>query len=175
MDGKINGDPSEPLVIPGVSTITWLGDPVRKWMMLYGGDFPDVLLLDTAAANQTRGPLRVRFADFPWGPWSPAQEYLSPGAPDKPGTPYGPGGFMFHTDCVDTSAAKCTKSDPVRPADSFLPGCPTITPQFDIGRMYGVNIIDPYTQPSGTGLDVTWNFSTWNPYGVLLMRSHVEP
>ncbi|HEX3595614.1 MAG TPA: hypothetical protein VHU80_10940, partial [Polyangiaceae bacterium] len=150
---------------------------VHKWILLYGGDVPDALPLDPNAANAqgTRGPLRVRFADWPWGPFSPAVEYLSPGSPNTAGEPYGPGGFLFHYACIDQPGAACTRTDPVRPADSYLPGCPTPATQLDIGRLYGVNIIDAYTQPSTDGgLAITWNVSTWNPYGVVLMRSRIS-
>jgi hypothetical protein len=76
---------------------------------------------------------------------------------------------------VDEPGAACTRTDPVRPADSYLPGCPTPATQLDIGRLYGVNIIDAYTQPSTDGgLAITWNVSTWNPYGVVLMRSRIS-
>jgi hypothetical protein len=51
-----------------------------------------------------------------------------------------------------------------------------VTPvfQLDMGRLYGVDIIDAYTQadPEG-GLAVTWSVSTWNPYSAVLMRSRV--
>jgi hypothetical protein len=178
MDGKRNGSPSEPIIVVNQFAMSWLGPPVNKWMMIYGGDVPDNLLLDPNAANAqgTRGPLRVRFADWPWGPFSPAQTYLSPGNPVNRGDPYGPGGFLFNTACLDQPDAPCAHTDPLRPADSMLPGCPTPPVQLDIGRLYGVNIIDAYTQPSPDGgLVVTWNVSTWNPDGVVLMRSRVAP
>jgi hypothetical protein len=178
MDGKRNGSPSEPTILVNQFTVSWLGPPVNKWMMIYGGDVPDSLLLDPNAANAqgTRGPLRVRFADWPWGPFSPAQILLSPGSPGNRGDAYGPGGFLYHTACLDQPDAPCARTDPVRPIDSLLPGCPTPPVQLDIGRLYGVNIIDAYTQPSPEGgLVVTWNVSTWNPYGVVLMRSLVAP
>jgi hypothetical protein len=178
MDGKRNGSPSEPLIVVNQFAMSWLGPPVNKWMMIYGGDVPDNMLLDPNAANGqgTRGPLRVRFADWPWGPFSPAQLYFSPGSPTSRGDPYGPGGFLFHTACLDQPDAPCAHTDPLRPADSMLPGCPTPAVQLDIGRLYGVNIIDAYTQPSPEGgVMVTWNVSTWNPYGVVLMRGRVAP
>jgi hypothetical protein len=178
MDGKRNGNPSEPLVVVNQFAMSWLGPPVNKWMMIYGGDVPDNLLIDPNAANAqgTRGPLRVRFADWPWGPFSPPQIYLSPGSPTNRGDPYGPGGFLFNTACLDQPDAPCARTDPVRPADTMIPGCPTPAVQLDIGRLYGANIIDAYTQPSPEGgLVVTWNVSTWNPYGVVLMRSRVAP
>lgn len=174
MDGKVGGDPSDTLLIPNAMGVSWVGAPVNKWVMLYGGDIPDVLLLDANSQRDTRGPIRVRFADRPWGPWTPAQIHLDPGSPKEPGALYGPGGFLYHNECVDQAGMACAKTDPVRPADSYLPGCPMLSPQLDIGRMYGVNIIDAYTRTSGSGLDIAWNVSTWNPYAVLLLRSHIE-
>ena len=97
------------------------------------------------------------------------------GKPDQVGAPYGPGGFLFHNGCRNTDDPKCAATDPVRPLDSFVPGCLSVTPQLDIGRMYGLNIIDAHTKPSGSGLDIYWNVSTWNPYAVMLMRTHVDP
>src|SRR5262249_37391958 len=126
--------------------------------------------------RRTRGPLRVRFADRPWGPFSPAEEYLAPGSPSVPGDPYGPGGFLYHDECVDQPGEPCARTDPVRPADTYVPGCPTPATQLDIGRLYGSNIIDAYTQPSPDGgLLVRFNVSTWNPYGVVLMQARVAP
>ena len=46
--------------------------------------------------------------------------------------------------------------------------------------MYGANIIDAYTRAvpaeSGPGpaADVFWNVSTWHPYSVVLVRTHIE-
>jgi hypothetical protein len=178
MDGKRNGSPSEPIDVVNQYTLSWLGPPVSKWIMLYGGDVPDQLLLDPNGTDEkaTRGPLRVRFADWPWGPFSPAVEYLSPGSPTTAGDPYGPGGFLFHYSCQDRPGAACTRTDPVRPAESYLPGCPSAAVELDIGRLYGVNVIDAYTRPSSDGgLTLTWNVSTWNPYGVVLMQSRITP
>jgi hypothetical protein len=178
MDGKRNGSPSEPISLVNQFAISWLGPPVRKWIMLYAGDVPDALLLDPNGPDEqrTRGPVRVRFADWPWGPFSPAADYLSPGSPNEPGDPYGPGGFLFHYACADQPGAPCARTDPLRPIESYVPGCPTPATQLDVGRLYGVNILDAYTQPSTEGgLVVTWNASTWNPYGVVLMQSRIAP
>jgi hypothetical protein len=66
------------------------------------------------------------------------------------------------------------KSDPHRPLDTALDGCPFAFP--DPGRMYAPNIIDNYTRPNAAGgLDVFWNLSTWNPYAVLLFKTSVAP
>lgn len=82
---------------------------------------------------------------------------------------------MFCTNCVDTGDALLHAIRSRSPRDSYLPGCPTVTPPLDIGRLYGVNILVPYTHASGDGVDMLWNFSTWNPYRVMLARTHLRP
>jgi hypothetical protein len=178
MDGQVGGDPHEALPIPNQTAINWLGPPVNKWMMLYGGDVPDALLSDPANARPgpEPGSIRVRFADFPWGPWSPAVPHFSPGDPAVAGDPYGPGGFLYDNQCVDQGSLTCTPSDPSRPGDIFNPNCAPPPVQTDIGRLYGSNIIDAYTRPDHHGgIDVFWNLSTWNPYGVMLAKTNVRP
>ena len=44
------------------------------------------------------------------------------------------------------------------------------------GLVYGANLIDAYTGPDGEGaVELVWNVSTWNPYGVLFLRTRVAP
>jgi hypothetical protein len=176
LDGVVGGDPTEVLPIVDQMAIAWLPAPVAKWVMLYGGDLADYLLTDPA--NDRPGPapgsIRIRFADHPWGPWTPPVPHLVPGDPLVAGTPYGPGGFLFHTGCTSDGAATCAASDPSRPPDVFLPGCPSFAAAFDIGRLYAPNIIDAYTRANDAGgVDFTWNVSTWNPYGVVVLRTTV--
>jgi len=46
----------------------------------------------------------------------------------------------------------------------------------DRGRFYGVNVIAEYSRPDGAGgVDLFWNVSTWNPYGVVLLRTKLRP
>jgi hypothetical protein len=91
------------------------------------------------------------------------------------GAPWGPGGVLFHDQCVDVGDAVCAPGDPRRPPDFFLPGCPSFAAAFDVGRFYGPNVIDVYTRAAGpTAMDLFWNVSTWNPYAVILMRSRIE-
>jgi hypothetical protein len=91
------------------------------------------------------------------------------------GDPWGPGGVLFHNLCVDAGADPCAPGDPRRPPDFFLPGCPSFAAAFDIGRFYGPNVIAEYTRAAGdTAAELTWNVSTWNPYGVVLMRSRID-
>ena len=120
--------------------------------------------------------VQIRFAEQPWGPWTPPVPVLAPGAPDRPSTPYGPGGVLFHEDCEDAPGAPCAKSDPKRPLSGFLPGCLSVPFFHDRGRFYGTNLIAEYTRPDGDGgVDLYWNISTWNPYGVVLVRTKLRP
>jgi hypothetical protein len=177
LDGVENGNPDESEPIVNQMTVSWLGPPLDKWVMLYGGDTSDALLYDptcTRAAGLTGG-IVMRFADYPWGPWSPAQPHLLPGDPHRVGDAYGPGGIMFHPDCLDKGKARCLRPDPQSTADALLPGClgPRTAP--DPGRLYGTEIIDSYTAPNGDdGLDMFWNVSTWNPYDVVLMKTTIR-
>jgi hypothetical protein len=175
LDGVTGGNPQEQLAIVNQMSVSYLGEPVNKWMMLYGGDLADAFLADPAHSHSPTGAIMVRFAENPWGPWSAPAPHLVPGAPNVVGDPYGPGGFLFHFACVDQSSALCARTDPTRPLDIFNPGCSPPPFPFDIGRLYGSAIIDAYTRCSGDGLDVFWAASTWNPYGVTLLKSHITP
>ncbi len=176
LDGAVGGSPHEAQPVVNQLTVAWIGAPVNKWMMLYGGDLADYLLPDPAAQRlgPVPGAIRIRWADHPWGPWTAAEPHLGPGDPAVPGNQWGPGGVLFHDACVDTGTAVCAPSDPTRPPDFFLPGCPSFGAAFDVGRFYAPSIIDPYTRPAGpNAVDVFWNVSTWNPYAVVLMKTRV--
>jgi hypothetical protein len=177
LDGVVGGSPVEEQPLVNQFTISWVGGSIRKWVMLYGGNIGDYLLVDPAHARPGDGPgsVRIRFADHPWGPWSPSKPHLLEGTPADVGTPLGPGGVLFHPLCVDRPGAPCARSDEVRPVDFYF-GCTPIGKTFDNGFFYGANIIDAYTQSDGgDGMYVYWNVSTWNPYGVLFLRSTLRP
>lgn len=178
MDGIPNGSPDDDVPFPNQTAISWLGPPVHKWMMLYGGG-GGVLSggnVDPPATGDAPGSIRVRFADQPWGPWTPSVAHLDPGTPTTVGAPYGPGGFIFHPTCVDRPGAPCARSDATRPPDFLLPGCPEIGKTFDTGILYAPNVIDAWTRGDGAGgLDVYWSVSVWNPYAVPLLRTNVQP
>ncbi|MET0389325.1 MAG: hypothetical protein ABW321_25350, partial [Polyangiales bacterium] len=174
LDGEVGGSPSEELGLVGIYGVTWLPAPVNKWIMTYGGDFADYLMSNTIETRSIRAPgaIMARFADHPWGPWSPPEPLLRPGHGADVGTPYGPGGILYSPDCVDTELAHCAPSDPHRPLDSFLAGCPRTLP--DPGRLYSPYVLDEYTQPNAEGgLDMVWDVSTWNPYAVHLIRTKI--
>jgi hypothetical protein len=123
-----------------------------------------------------RGAIRIRFADHPWGPWSPAAPHLAPGDFRTPGDLYGPGGLMFHPGCVDQPGLACADPDPHRPLDAFDPACASILGRFDLGILYAPNVIDSWSRPDGLGgFDLYWNVSIWNPYAVPLYRTKLLP
>ena len=86
-------------------------------------------------------------------------------------------GWLHLQPCLlDQPPAVCAPSDPTRPLDYFLPGCPGGGRALDTGILYAPNIIDAYTRSDGAGgLDVFWNVSVWNPYLVALLRTNVKP
>jgi hypothetical protein len=113
------------------------------------------------------GSIVMRLAQHPWGPWSAATEHLMAGSPDKVGDAYGPGGLMFHSDCMDVESAACVRSDPYT---LQLTGQCAMRASSDLGRLYAPGIIDAYTRKNAQGgLDITWTVSTWNPYATYLM------
>jgi hypothetical protein len=169
LDGRVGGSPHEELPLPDQMAISWLPEPVNKWVMLYGGDVPDLFLSDprNARPGPAPGSIRIRFADHPWGPWSVAIPHLIPGDPEQIGDPYGPGGFLFHRACQPPNGLACGFNQ--------LALCEGATP-IENGRLYAPNIIDPYTEVDpGRGVTIYWNVSTINPYGVILMKSTIRP
>ena len=56
---------------------------------------------------------------------------------------------------------------------TFVP--PNRVAEVEYGWFYAANIIEQWTRPAGTGVDLIWNASTWDPYRVILLRTHLEP
>ena len=173
MDGVPGGNPDDAQPFPNQTAVSWLGPPVNRWMMLYGGGGSDV---SGGSGDATSGAIMVRFAEHPWGPWSLPIVHLAPGDPGLAGAPFGPDGWIFNPGCRSQPSAACALSDPHRPLDFFFAGCPAIGVALDTGILYAPNIIDAYTRSDGAGgLDVFWNVSAWNPYLVGLLRTNVRP
>lgn len=178
LDGVPGGSPHETLPQPLQMGIAWVGEPIGKWVMLYGGDLADYLLADPAGASPgpSPGAVRIRFADQPWGPWSVAQPHLAPGDFADAGAPFGPGGVLYHPLCTDLGPALCADTDPTRPLHVFDPACAAPPLELDVGGFYAANVIDAWTEPDGAGgVYLYWNVSTWNPYGVVLVRTRLHP
>jgi len=177
LDGVVGGSPFEEQPLVNQLSVSWVGGTIRKWVMLYAGDSGDFYLADPANDRPGEGPgsIRIRFADHPWGPWSKPLPHLLEGSPTEPNTLWGPGGFMFHPQCVDQPGLSCARSDDVRPIDFYL-GCFPVGKTFDNGFLYAPNIIDSYTESDGAGgMNIYWNVSIWNPYAVLYLKTNLKP
>jgi hypothetical protein len=157
------------------TSVSWV-EPLGKWVMLYGGGlvdlptpmFPNCGVLELFARDECKdvvmgnGAIRMRTADDPWGPWSPPQDVLVGGDPyqSPPEHQFSTGGILRHPDCAQPGCADSTDWDGVNPRE--------------YGFLYGVNIIEQWTRPAGDGVDILWNLSTWNPYRVVLARTHIN-
>jgi hypothetical protein len=158
-------------------SLSWVA-PLRRWVMFYGGGMIDRpappalpacgVLEFFARSDCTRvatgnGAIRMRSAAHPWGPWTPPQDVLIGGDPDRlpPEHQYAPGGVLHHPACQDPDCAPHTNA-------------PEVSPQ-EYGFLYGVNIVEQWTRPAGGGVDLIWNASTWDPYRVILLRTRINP
>ncbi|MDB4976320.1 MAG: hypothetical protein JWN48_4661 [Myxococcaceae bacterium] len=139
-----------------------------RWVMLYGGGAPAgaeyVFPGGDTSSFSADGAIVMRWtlSDAPWGPWSSPQRVLTAGdrrtSPPAPGSQYGPGGILHHPDC---NQADCAPYE-------FWWGDGTY------GALYGVNIVEPWTEDRSAAVDLYWNVSTWNPYQVVLMRTRLR-
>ena len=141
---------------------------LRQWIMLYGGDVPDVLNGDGNDPDHAQPHARsihARFAPDPWGPWTDPQPILTreAAAPymvcDPQGNPSG---------CLPP------------PTPIIRPQCLEAVDRAGFGHLYGPNVLDTLTRAAspvrgrGPAADVFWNVSTWHPYGVVLVKTHIE-
>lgn len=153
------------------TAVTYLPS-MRRWVMLYGGDFaPAVLRVFVGPSfplveRAPTGAIYARFAEHPWGPWSepvPVLEAGDPGvAASELSLEYAAGGILHHNGCVASDCA------PGAPAWIFL-AAPN-------GFLYAPNIFDTLTEvrEQGQAVDIYWNVSTWNPYQVILLRTRLR-
>ena len=156
------GDTDESIDVVNQLSVSWV-EPLRKWVLAYGGDLDPLLfdLFNPGAVRTPDGAVQVRFADNPWGPWSPAEPLLRAGDPLDPnaaGSQYASGGILFHPGCA---------GDDCVPSDQLQRG-------FGLGRLYATNIVDCFTEDRKHGnVDLYFNVSTWNPYQVVLMKARL--
>ncbi len=176
LDSTLEGvQPQEIHDIVQHMSIVWI-ERLQKWVMLYGGGVtkhpipsiaPNCGVLEVFARTECRnvvvgnGAVRLRTADDPWGPWTPPRDVIVGGDADvRPVTDqHASGGVLYHPACT---GEKCQTPSSHLPKD-------------DYGWLYGVNIIEQWTQPAGAGVDVIWNASTWDPYRVILLRTRINP
>jgi len=157
-------------------SVAWV-EPLGKWVMFYGGGMinlpiqpylPLCGVLELFVGPECTqvvigdGAFHMRTADHPWGPWSAPQDIIAGGDPAVPGSgQYRAGGVLRHPSCTQPGCAPHTSARDINP-DEY-------------GFFYSSNIIDEWTRPSGTGVDIIWNASTWDPYRIVLLRTHIEP
>jgi hypothetical protein len=177
--------------------------PLRRWIMLYGGDVPAFMIRDPRSGvtpnpvypQPSPGAIHLRAASHPWGRfmndrvrysgWSSPEPLLTRrqaapylACPDE-GRDALPG-------CVPGSEA-ASKSPQLSP--SCVGGAVVMRAQVDlsgnkIGRLYGANVIDEWTRDRTTDtpglggderiVDVYWNASTWSPYQVVLFETELR-
>ena len=155
-------------------SVAWV-EPLGKWVMFYGGGLtrlPTAVLrqcgvlelfvgAECADVNTGNGAVRMRTAEAPWGPWTPPQDVIVGGIPaDGPTGQYGPGGALRHAACTDPTCAPHSDMFAYH-ADEY-------------GFFYSANIIEEWIRPVGDGVDILWNASTWDPYRVVLLRTHIR-
>jgi len=167
LDARTDGEqPEEVQDLVGQMAISWV-PALGRFVMIYGGglgtSFMDLIFASdrTRLARDPLGALYVRYAEHPWGPWTPPEPLLVAGAPERGVTgQYGPGGILHHPGCLGLTCA------PGEPSYVTTPG--------ETGQLYGPSIIDPWTEVRADGaVDLYWHVSTWNPYQVLLMKTRI--
>ena len=174
LDSTLPGSqPAAEVDIINQMTFVWLPS-IRKWTMVYGGGLgtlpitllPKCGVLQLFAHDECdqvdagSGAIRIRFADNPWGPWSPPQDLLVGGDPATASHQYGPGGSLHHSLCEGPGCATHTHTPNYR-ADEY-------------GFLYGANIIPEWSYVDGNSIYLTWNASTWDPYRVVLYKSRLD-
>jgi Cys-rich repeat protein len=155
-------------------SVSWV-EPLGKWLMFYSGGItklpspplPNCGVLELFTRYECQqvvvgnGAVRMRTADNPWGPWSAPQDVIESGDPEIPGSgQFGPGGVLHHPGCKEESCASHTRT-PFYHDDEY-------------GFFYSANIIEEWTRAVDGGVDIYWNASTWDPYRVVLLRTHIE-
>ncbi len=147
------------------AAVSWVST-LDRWFMFYGGNSTDFINTD-GTAGQTQpvpGAMHARFAPEPWGPWTEATPVLT--------------NDQVAQDIV------CGKQAPPgclpTPDPRIRPACLETVDPGGGGNLYGANIIDSLTRASrarngrGPAADVFWNVSTWHPYSVVLVKTHIE-
>lgn len=156
-------------------SVVWV-EHLKKWIIFYGGGLsilPTKALphcgvvelftrTECAAVETGNGAIRMRSADDPWGPWSPPRDVIMGGDPALNGDgQYGIGGMLRHPTCTSSGCAPHSDT-PFYSSDEY-------------GFFYSANIIEAWIKPAGSGVNIIWNASTWDPYRVVLLRTRINP
>jgi hypothetical protein len=176
LDAARDGIQTEVHDVVDQMSVSWI-EPLRKWVMLYGGGMVDIALppalplcgiLEFFTGSECKrvvignGAIRMRSAETPWGPWTAARDVLVGGDPKRLPLEhqYAPGGVLRHAACTAPDCETHTKSSEVA--------------KDEYGFLYAANIIEQWTRPAGGGADLVWNVSTWDPYRVVLVRTRIN-
>jgi hypothetical protein len=142
------------------AALSWVA-PLRRWLMIYGGSSTDLIDPDntTGRGQPIPGAMYARISREPWGPWTEPTPVL--------------------TNEDTAQDIVCGHQAPVGcvpPPDPLIrPGCIEAVDPLGGGNLYGANIIDQMTRPTGgSTADVFWLYSTWHPYAVVLARTRVR-
>jgi hypothetical protein len=155
----------------GQMGIAWVPS-LRHWVMFYGGEgapmFANAIFREDIAKvrHDPLGSLFVRFAEHPWGPWTPPRPLLAAGhwsSSAEPIEQYASGGMLAHNRC---RGRHCARYDPAYLLDWG---------NNNNGVLYGPSIIDAWTTERDGETDLYWFVSTWNPYQVVLMKTTLKP
>jgi hypothetical protein len=153
--------------LAGQLTVRWI-PTLAKWVMFYGGGFPEnpglcvALNTDCSKLRRAGSAIRMRTSDHPWGPWSPPTDILVAGDPAQGpvlGSQYAPGGLLHHKDCKGVACAPNTLPPEISPVPH--------------GVLYAPNVIEEWTEVRSDAVELYWNVSTWNPYRVVLMKTRL--
>jgi hypothetical protein len=163
--------------VPGIGA-----DGRGLYLMVYGGRRPTSFLggparlaqptLTGEAIGDELSGIYVRTAPHPWGPWSAAKTLFSPFSTVNDGychsmhyDAHGPAENPRFSCASDAEAANAALArNPVAPTDS--------------GAEYGAGIVPSLVRVvagnAGESIAVfDWLLSTWNPYGVVMMRTQL--
>ena len=167
--------PDEEIDMVQHMSVVWV-EPLKKWIMFYGGGIdatprPEMFLpecgimqifiqSDCLEVQARQGSIWMRSADDPWGPWTTPQRVIAGGDPVAGNADqYAPGGVLYHHACQGSDCA------PHSPMAVMNPN--------GYGWFYGANIIEPWIKETPEGVSVIWLASTWDPYRVIMLRTHI--
>ena len=190
LSGSTPGGTDEVWTLVGLGfSVRWI-EPLKKFAMIYGGGHAP-LSFDPAADRDGVPPwdtlpgfnidpkngIHIRFADHPWGPWSPPQQFFEAGDPivtptgSAPATQYGQHGMLFHSECT-------LWHDDCAPGEQWWEAPSDHYPHTQpYGWLYAPHIIEEWTMPRTfpvPGVDIYWTVSTFAPYQVVLMRTRIK-
>ena len=163
LSGPKDGGASEVHDVVGQMNMTWV-EGLKRWVMIYGGglsaQFGGLIFGEDWAAmadKENAGPLYVRTAEHPWGPWSAPRTFVDAGNAQEGTGLYKAGQILHNPQCKALGGGDaCVASE---------------SAWSNQGGLYAPNVIEPWTVQNGSTFELYWTVSTWNPYEVVLMKT----